>query len=138
MKYILPLFLILFSNFAFSSEYLGPKISSWPQTECRKVKENFATWLLVTSDSDWHKKWETPPDTIPHFNETKKMKKGEEIFILSFFVNTKTDFSNNAHVLCSLRVTRPDGTLSVKQENIVCIKDKIFFKNSKNEWRIER
>ena len=125
MKYILPILLFLFStqNTVHSLEYLGPNISDWPQTESRKVKDNFAAWLLITPDCNWQQKWDTPPDVVPHFNEVGTVKKGQEIVILSFYVNPKTDTSNNAHVLCSLKVTRPDGTQSINQENIVCIKD---------------
>jgi len=125
MKYILPIALFLFSTIAFSSVYFGHDLSEWPQSESRKERDNFAGWLLVTSDTNWQEKWETPPDTVPRFNETSVVKIGEELVILIFFVNPKTDTENNANVICSLKVTRPDGSISVEQENIVCAKGKL-------------
>jgi len=120
MKYILIILLLLSANLAFSLEYFGPELSKWPQTEFRKVKDNFAGWLLVTPDIDWQQKWDTPPDTVPYFNEANVVKRGEELVILSFFVNPKTDDLNNAHVICSLKVSRPDGSISIEQDKIVC------------------
>ncbi len=125
MKYILPIFLVLFSNAAFSLNYFGSDHSKWPQTEYRKVKDDFAGWLLVTSDTNWKQKWDAHPDTIPQFNEASEVKIGDKLVILSFFVNPKTDVENNVNVICSLKATRPDGSLSVKQENIVCAKGRL-------------
>jgi len=125
MRYILPIALFLFSTIAFSSVYFGPDFSEWSQTESRKEKDNFAGWLLITSDTNWQKKWETPPNTVPRFNEASVVKRGDELVILTFFVNPKTDTDNNANVICSLKVTRPDGSISVEQENIVCGEGKL-------------
>lgn len=125
MKYILPLLLTLLSNFAFSSEYLGPDLSSWPQTVSRKVKDNFAGWLLVTPDTDWLQKWDTPPDTIPYFSEASVVKRGDELVILPFYVNPRTDAERNAHVMCAIKVTRPNGSISIEQDNIICLKGEL-------------
>ncbi len=101
--------------------WLGPDRKQWPDTEFRKTKNDFAAMLLVTPDTDWKRKWNTPPDTIPRFREAKSVKMGQELVILTFFVNPKTDENRRAHVRCSIRVTRPNKTVALNQRGIPCL-----------------
>ena len=109
---------------AYGSEavWLGPDRSKWPDTEFRKTKNDFSAVLLVTPDLDWMQKWNTPPDTIPRFREAKNVKVGEQLVILTFFVNPKTDAGGNVNVNCGIKVTRPNGTISANESNIPCMR----------------
>lgn len=106
---------------ASDSAWLGPNREKWPDTEFRKTKNDFAALLLVTPDLDWREKWSTPPDTIPRFNEAKTVRVGQELVILTFFVNPKTDKNGRALVRCSIKVTRPNQTVSVNERGIACL-----------------
>ena len=119
-KYIL-LLLISLNAAAADGQYFGRDKSKWTNTEYRKTKNDFAAWLMVTPDIDWKSKWDTPPDTVPYFNEADKLKVGEQVAILTFFVNPKTDRNKQANVVCSLKVTRPDSSVSAEQDNIPCL-----------------
>lgn len=118
---LMSLMLVALNVCAFDGQYFGPDKSTWANTDYRKTKNDFAAWLLVTPDSDWQEKWSTPPDTVPRFSEANALKVGEQVFILTFFVNPKTDNHNNAKVLCSLKVTRPDSSVAVEQTSIPCL-----------------
>ena len=105
--------------------WLGPDRSKWADTEFRKTENDFTGLLLVTPDTDWERKWNTPPDTIPYFREAESVKVGEELVILTFFVNPKPDDGGNAHVLCSIKATRPNGTVPIDEKNIPCMKSQV-------------
>jgi hypothetical protein len=117
---LIPLLVPVLTN-AGDTAWLGPDRKQWPDTEFRKTKNDFAAMLLVTPDTDWQRKWNTPPDTIPRFREAKSLKVGQELVILTFFVNPKTDEHRRAHVRCSIKVTRPDKTVAVNQRGIACM-----------------
>jgi len=119
-NYFVLLLMFIFLN-AHAEEYLGRDMASWPQTDARKVKDDFAAWLLVTPNMDWQEKWDTPPDTIPYFDEAKEVQVGDQLAVLTFFANPGIDESGHAVVRCSLKVTRPDGTLSVPKQDFDCM-----------------
>jgi hypothetical protein len=102
--------------------WLGPDRSKWPDTDFRKTKNDFSGVLLVTPDLDWRQKWNTPPDTIPRFREAKTVKVGERLVVLTFFVNPKTDDKRHVNVICGIKVTRPNNTISVNEQNIPCMR----------------
>jgi hypothetical protein len=113
--------------------WLGPDRKQWPDTEFRKTK-NDSAMLLVTPDTDWQRKWNTPPDTIPRFREAKGVKLGQELVILTFFVNPKTDANRNARVRCSIKVTKPNKTVAVNQRGISCLEGEL--KGNPNNIRL--
>jgi len=122
-------FVLAFASFqaiGADNTWLGPDRSKWPDTEFRKTKNDFSGMLLVTPDTDWERKWNTPPDTIPHFKEAKTAKVGEELVILTFFVNPRTDGNGNANVLCSIKATQPNGTVSIDEKSIPCMTGKVL------------
>lgn len=127
MKKFLLFVLLLIPTVVYCSgnAWLGPDRSKWPDTEFRKVKNDFAGLLLVTSDTDWQTKWDTPPDTVPYFSEAKTVKVGQEVVVLTFFANPKVDQKGNANVTCSIRATRPNGTISLERQGIECMKGKL-------------
>ena len=136
MHIMIAILLLVISSLSYGGElaWLGPDRNKWPDTEFRKTKNDFAAMLLVTPDTDWEHKWNTPPDTIPRFREAKTVKIGEELVILTFFVNPKSDAKNNANVVCSIKVTRPDKTVSVNQRGIPCMKGEM--KGNPNNIRL--
>jgi hypothetical protein len=113
---------ILSSAYGTEDVWLGPDRSKWPDTDFRKTKNDFSGVLLVTPDLDWRQKWNAPPDTIPRFREAKTVKVGEQLAVLTFFVNPKADVDGNVNVNCGIKVTRPNGTVSVNERNIPCMR----------------
>ena len=96
-----------------------------PDTESRRSVGEFGGALLTTSDPDWDKKWNTPPDTIPVFKEATVVTQGNRIFTLIFFANPKLDANHEANITCDLKVTRPDGTESINQRDVVCFQGRL-------------
>jgi len=94
-------------------------------TEYRKAKNGFGGWLVVTPDADWKQKWETSPETVPRFTTTNTVERGKELYILLFFTNPKVSQSGEANVSCDIQTIRPDGSLSVDQKNIPCLRGKL-------------
>jgi len=121
MKNYYLLLALLIIPHAYAEGYLGRELSSWPQTESRKVKKDFAAWLLVTPNLDWQERWDTPPDTTPYFDVAKEVHLGESLVILTFFTNPAITENRHSYVKCSLKVTRPDGSLSVPKQEFDCI-----------------
>ena len=79
------------------------------------------------SDADSHQARNGQP-------KAKTVKIGEELVILTFFVNPKSDAKNNANVVCSIKVIRPDKTVSVNQRGIPCMKGEM--KGNPNNIRL--
>jgi hypothetical protein len=96
-----------------------------PNTEFRGSKDGFGGWLVVTPDADWKQKWETSPEIVPRFNTSDTVQRGKQLFILIFFSGPKVDEQSNADVTCDIDVTRPDGTSSVHQKDLICYRGKI-------------
>lgn len=96
-----------------------------PDTESRKSSDGFAGWLLTTSDPDWEAKWNTPEHETPMFTGAETVRKGETIFTLIFIVNPKPDAKGDVNVSCDLKVTRPNGTTSIDEKNVDCLKGKL-------------
>jgi hypothetical protein len=96
-----------------------------PNTESRSSKNGFGGYLVVTPDADWRKKWETSPETVPHFNTSETVNRGQQLFILIFFINPGVDRDNNADVTCDIQSIRPDGSFSINQKDFVCFRGKL-------------
>jgi hypothetical protein len=93
-----------------------------PNTEARKSLNGLGGWLLVTSDADWQEKWGTPEQTVPHFTEALTVGRGKTVFVLAFFTNPKANSQGRADLTCDLDVTRPNGTTSIHQDDVVCFR----------------
>ena len=96
------------------------------ETESQKGIEGFGGWVLVTPDQDWEEKWNTPYDTIPHYNTTSTVVVGERVMTLIFFSNPAVDSDGMAVIRCDLRVTRPDGSVSVDVKDEECYRGPIL------------
>lgn len=96
-----------------------------PETEFRKSKDDFGGWLVVTPDADWKEKWNTSPETVPRFSTADTVERGKSLTILIFFINPKRDAGNNVEVTCDIQSIRPDGTFSVDQKDLPCLKGEL-------------
>src|SRR5262245_54364507 len=96
-----------------------------PDTDSRKSSNGLAGWLLTTSDPDWEAKWNTPEHEIPTFAGAETVKRGESIFTLIFIVNPKPDAKGQVNVSCDVKVTRPNGTTSIDEKNVDCLKGEL-------------
>ncbi len=92
-----------------------------PNTDSMKSVDGFGASLLVTPDADWEAKWNTSPDTVPHFRTASKVKYGEQLTILTFFINPKVDKSGAIDVVCDIEIIRPNKTQS-SSKAIECAK----------------
>ncbi len=95
------------------------------ETESMKSKNGFAGSLLVTMDEDWEKKWNTPPETKPHFTRADVISPGKKVFILTFFSNPLRDRLGNADVRCDLKIIDPTGKVSLSQQDMNCFSGRI-------------
>ncbi|MEQ1722667.1 MAG: hypothetical protein ABL930_05795 [Pseudobdellovibrio sp.] len=86
-----------------------------------KMNNKFNGLILVTTDNNWKNKWETSSDEIPKFNETKKIKKGQHLSILTFFSNPKVNQSV-ADIICDIQLVKPNGEYEVNEKNVTCFK----------------
>lgn len=91
-----------------------------PESDAMKSIKGFGGWLMVTRDTDWKAKWETPTETAPAFHGASKVEYGERLAILTFYSNPKTDAGGAIHILCDIKLTRPDGSVPVDTKGIDC------------------
>jgi hypothetical protein len=91
-----------------------------PETEAQRSVSGFGGWLLVTSDKDWEEKWSTPSEVTPTYTTAEDLHVGSQVAILILFVNARADTKGDVRVLCDLRVTRPNRTVSVDVKNADC------------------
>lgn len=90
-----------------------------------RSKDGFKAMLLITSDADWQKEWNTPAEHLPHFKESHRVRTGGELHILGFLSNPMLDRNRMAKVSCDFAVIRPDGSYSINQKNVDCFKTKL-------------
>lgn len=115
--------LLLISCVAFAQEgWRDQRGHAAPDTDARKSVGGFGGWVIVTSDADWQAKWETQSNTIPRFTEANTVSRGNRVFVLTFFANPKLNSAGEANVSCDIDVTRPDGTTSTHQSDVVCFR----------------
>jgi hypothetical protein len=96
-----------------------------PETAARRSINGLAGSLLVTPDANWREKWDTPANTVPHFNEAKTVERGRQVFVLIFFSNPKKGVDGRADLTCDLEAVRPDGSVSSHEENAVCYRGEL-------------
>jgi hypothetical protein len=91
-----------------------------PDTAFRKSVNGVGGWLLVTPDDDWEAKWNTSPDTVPHFTEAHTVMVGKRLRILTFIGNPMQS-SDGARITCDFSVQKPDGTYSTQKQDLECL-----------------
>jgi hypothetical protein len=128
MKYRLALALgLALSNIAAAQEggWKDPNGRPIAETEARRSMNGLGGSLVVTPDADWREKWNTPADTVPHFNEAGLVARGQSLFVLIFFANPALDKNGRADLRCDLQLIRPDGSVSTNERDIVCYQGEI-------------
>jgi hypothetical protein len=104
------------------------------ETEATKSKDDFGGSLLATTDEDWEKKWNTPPEAKPNFNMAGSVPYGKKVYILTFFANPKLDEQGKASVRCDIRILTPTGKVSFEQKDATCFAGTI--QGSSYAWRL--
>ena len=97
-----------------------------PETDSARSRDGFSAMVLITPDMNWQEKWDTPPETVPHFSEAKEVGSGGELAILTFLANPKVDPATGmTGVVCDFIVLRPDGSDSTGELDMPCFKVKL-------------
>ena len=95
------------------------------ETESMKSSNGFAGAVFATTDEDWARKWNTPPETVPAFVKAGKVPYGKKVSILTFFSNPKLDQQGNANLRCHFRILSPTGAVAMEQRDMTCYAGKI-------------
>ena len=103
----------------------SPDGKAIPETPARKARNGLGVSLVITADSDWQAKWDTPSHVVPNFTGTETVSTGGRLSILTFVVNPKPDASNSLNVRSQIEVTRPNGTSSVSTPGLRCLAGKL-------------
>lgn len=115
MKLILSLLLVIAAAMGASAstgEEMGwrdEKGQLVQNTDDRKAISGFGASVIITTDADWEKKWNTPAATTPKFTTTEKLRIGEQGTFLIFFANPKLDSNGSIDVTCDIKIIRPNG-----------------------------
>ena len=96
-----------------------------PNRDDLKSIRGFGGWLVVTPDSDWEAKWNTPKEHVPNFSTADEVKVGEVLTILPLFINPKPDANGVVQIQCDIRIVRPDQSISIDEKNLDCFKYKL-------------
>ena len=96
-----------------------------PNSDAMKSINGFGGWLIATPDSDWEEKWNTSPESTPHFSEKKEVTYGEKLTILDFFINPEINSSGTVDILCDVKVTMPNGVPSLNLNGVQCAEGKL-------------
>jgi hypothetical protein len=94
-----------------------------PDSPSQKSVNGVGAWLLVTSDEDWEKKWNTPEENVPAFTEASTVNVGKHVFILSFVANPTRSQHGEVNVTCDFEIERPNHVIT-HQSDIECLKGK--------------
>ena len=116
--------------FASALPFVASAQSNWATKEGKPIPESgnvrsrdgFHAMLLITSDADWQKEWNTPTEHTPHFTEAHSVRTGGELHILGFLSNPLLDKDKAANVSCDFAVIRPDGSFSINDKDFACFK----------------
>ena len=90
------------------------------ESDSSKSIDGFSGMLLVTPDQDWADKWNTSPQTVPHFSSANEVVDGNTLFMLTFFAGAGRDSTGKTNVLCDFSMIRPDGSKSIEQTDAPC------------------
>lgn len=93
-----------------------------PNSDAQQTIDGFGGLLLLTSDADWEKKWNTQPEAIPHFTQAQTVRMGQKIFALTFFTNPMLNDKGEANITCDIELFKPDGAPTLHQADANCFK----------------
>jgi hypothetical protein len=74
-----------------------------------------STLVLITSDTDWLEKWNTPASSIPQFSTAKELKTGEAATVL-VLLSGLTPANGRLKALCAIEIRQPDGVIQAVPE----------------------
>lgn len=106
----------------------GPVLASSPDAvapvdTAEGEADDFHALALLTPDPDWEQEWRQPRGGgAPHFNTSDHVEDGGRLTMLLFLSNPEVDAEGMADVACDVRVTRPDGSLSISQRDVPCFR----------------
>ncbi len=121
LRFLMIILMVLLRNaYAESGYWIDSSGKPIPETDSMKSKDDFGGSLIITTDDDWQKKWDTPPDTKPNFTQADVVPYGKKIYVLTFFANPKLDVAGKANVRCDVQITDPAGKVSLSQKNLPC------------------
>jgi hypothetical protein len=126
MKSLLPLALLTLSLAAAvrAEDAAVATVQPMIDTEARKTHDGFTGAILATTDRDWAAKWNNPTGDKPDFTLATSVPPGKPVFVLVFFVNPKVDGDGNVNVRCDIRITGPDGTVTLDKKDSACFEGK--------------
>ncbi|HJU37972.1 MAG TPA: hypothetical protein VJ724_00260, partial [Tahibacter sp.] len=85
----------------------------------------FGATMVVTSDAGWRDKWNTPSDSLPRFETTDRVRTGQTVHVLTFVTNVGVYRDGTADVVCRVTAKRPDGTTSIDQPDVACLRGEL-------------
>jgi hypothetical protein len=91
-------------------------------TAARRAPDGFSASMLLTSDADWRKQWNTPSSTVPQFARADSVRRGTPVWLLIFFANPQLNAAGGALVTCDIRFTRPDGKIALDRKEVSCFR----------------
>lgn len=107
------------------SNWITKEGKAIPESNTIRSRDGFNAMLLITSDADWQKEWDTPSEHVPHFTESHRVRTGGELHILGFLSNPLLDQDKMANVSCDFAVIRPDGSFSMNKKDFDCFRGKV-------------
>lgn len=119
---VLPLIVLGFLGLVHAEEVPDSLRALLPDSEARAEAKGFSGFLLITPDADWRRKWDTATETVPHFDQAREAKIGQQVFVLLFFSNPGLKPSRLADITCDFDIARPDGTLALHKTGEVCFR----------------
>jgi len=125
---LVPLLMVLLLQAAAHAQTGGWKDRSGKpiaETESMKSVDGFGGSLVATTDEDWQQKWNTPPESTPHFTKAETVPYGKKVFFLIFVSNPKPDAAGRASVTCGLKILSPSGTPVLDQPDMQCFDGKV-------------
>ena len=84
--------------------------------------KGFAAKVLATTDANWEEKWNTPPETAPHFTSAEEIGMEEKVSILVFFINPGQDASGQSILQCDVKVFGPENEVALDKKGIECFR----------------
>lgn len=110
----------LSSSLAAKNVWLDAQGQPATESDSSKSIDGFSGMLLVTPDKNWAEKWNTSPETVPHFSSASEVSEGNTLFMLTFFAGPGRDSAGKTNVLCDFAMIRPDGSRSIEQTDVSC------------------
>jgi hypothetical protein len=90
------------------------------ESEAMQINGDFAGALIVTSDLDWKKKWDSPTNAMPSFNKASVLAYGKKVFILTLFANPSLDAAGSANLRCDFKIIKPSGKVQLSRTDLSC------------------